>query len=109
MGPELLQRKLPLRVPTVVLPSSDLSLSKIIMVPLDNKGQIFGGKLERSNFLPVSPNAAWSLVRPNLVLISCEAVTETMASSAKCLVCSRSWKKAKWLKPVDPVNKNHKD
>ena len=28
MGPELLQRKLPLRVPTVALPSSDLSLSK---------------------------------------------------------------------------------
>ena len=28
MGPELLQRKLPLRVPTVGLPSSDLSLSK---------------------------------------------------------------------------------
>ena len=28
MGPELLQRKLPLRVPTVAFPSSDLSLSK---------------------------------------------------------------------------------
>ena len=28
MGPELLQRKLPLRVPTVALPSSDLGLSK---------------------------------------------------------------------------------
>ena len=28
MGPELLQRKLPLRVPTVALLSSDFSLSK---------------------------------------------------------------------------------
>ena len=28
MGPEFLQRKFPLRVPTVALPSSDLSLSK---------------------------------------------------------------------------------
>ena len=40
MGPELLQRKLPLRVPTVALPSSELSLRKSYV-----EGQRYDNKL----------------------------------------------------------------
>ena len=53
MGPELLQRKLPLQVPTVALPSSDLSLS-------NNYGSLFSRISNNSIFF-------WGRAYPKVV------------------------------------------